>query len=52
MAAPTKPTSTSQNYSAKGDKYRGADGLWYPTLRRRKAGWLHVLQAHEAKKPQ
>jgi hypothetical protein len=45
-----KPTNTNQNYSSKGDKYRGKDGSWYATLPRKKAGWSHILELHEATK--
>lgn len=50
--AENKVTATSQNYSPKGDKYRGKNGEWYRTLPRRRAGWVHILEAHEGKKKQ
>ncbi len=50
--ADSKVTATSGNYSPKGDRYRGVDGSWYKTLPRRKAGWKHILDAHEGKKSQ
>jgi hypothetical protein len=36
-------------YSPKGDKYKTDKGTWVPTLPRGRAGWQHILDAHEAK---